>query len=329
MSFHDLSLARLRDLSELTAAVAAAYQVGVFRELAREPGDADALARRLELRERGLKILLPVLEELELVESAGETYALTPRGRRTLGDPDAEEFVGGGLPHWLENLRAFTRLPEVLSGGGPVDTDDPDEEEEREHLARFMAAMAAAPEERVERIVRMCLERRPGADTVLDLGGGPGHMARAFVREGCRVTLFDRPGTVELVAEEYGLREVPRLTLLGGDFMDDPLPEGPFDVVLMSNVVHIYSPEENRRLLARVAEVVSPGGCVAVGDFLRGRSPRAERFALVMLLRTEGGNTYREEELVEWLDEAGFERPVTAEVDDDRQLLTAIRRASG
>lgn len=322
--FDDLSLGRLRDLADLTATVAGAYEAGIFGALHGEAMTPRALAEKLDLRERGVAIVLPILEEVGLVEYGDEAYRLTARGRRTLGDPDSDAFVGGGLPHWLSKLRAFTRLPEVLAEGGPVEEDRPSEEEERDRVARFMAAMAAAPRERVERIARICMERNPEAATVLDLGGGPGHMARAFVRQGCRVTLFDRPETVEFVAEEYELDGVPDLRLVGGDFMEDPLPEGPFDIVLLSNIIHIYSPRENRGLLEKVAGVTARGGCVAVADFLRGRSPRAARFALTMLVKTEAGNTYSEEELAGWLTEAGFTDPVTADVDEDRQIMTAV-----
>lgn len=327
MEFQDLSLSRLRDLSELTATVAAAYQVGVFAALAEGPATAESLARELGLRERGLRILLPVLEELELLRSSDGRYQLTPETLAQLGDPDSEAFMGGGLPHWLGILRGFARLPEVLVEGGPVEeAEEQDEtpEEERAHLARFMAAMAAAPAERIERIVDVCLDRAPDADTVLDLGGGPGHMARAFARRGCRVTLFDQPRTVEFVAEEYDLEGVEGLRLAGGDFLTDPLPHGPFDIVLMSNILHIYSPTENRRVLEKVAGVTAPGGVTAVADFFRGRSSRAARFALIMLLKTEGGNTYSEEEIAGWLQQAGFVDAVTADLDEERQLMTAV-----
>lgn len=335
---HELS--ELRDLSETTATVAVACEAGVFTALADGPATARELAARAGLDERAVGILLPVLAEagaLERATAAGEAsgsdrarFALTGEARRHLADPASPDFEGGGLPLWLDGLRAFTRLPEVLRSGEPVERPEPEDEAERaeaerEGLEKFMAGMAAAPDARVRRIVDACLERSSGARRALDLGGGPGHMARAFVDRGLRVTLFDRPETVDFVAGAYGLSDVDGLELSGGDFVEDPLPEGPFDVVLMSNILHIYSVATNRALLEKVAEVTAPGGVVAIADFFRGRSDRAVRFAMVMLLKTEGGDTYTEGEIATWLEGAGFRKPETVGVDEDRHLITAVR----
>lgn len=333
MRVEDHELSELRDLAETTATVAAACDAGVFRALAEGAATAEEVAGRAGLDTRAVTILLPVLAEIGLIEREGDRFSLLEPTRRSLADPDADEFEGGGLPLWLHTLRGFTRLPEPLASGEPLERPDEDEDEARESLARFMAGMAASPRARVERIVDACLARLPSERrapdgrprTVLDLGGGPGHMTHAFVERGLRGTLYDRPETIEYVGDAYGLTDVDGLELAGGDFMEDPLPEGPFDVVLISNVVHMYSPEQNRELLGKVAGVTAPGGVVGIADFFRGRSRRAVRFALVMLLRTEGGNTYSEDEVGTWLAAAGFEAPETVQVDDDRHLITALR----
>ncbi len=335
-------LTELRDLAETTATVAAACEVGVFEALRDGPATPAELAPRIGLDERAARILLPVLAEADALKrvgggdevsgTGGSRFALTDESRRYLADPDSPDFEGGGLPLWLDGLRAFTRLPEVLRSGEPVERSEPEddgerEEAEREDLKKFMAGMAASPAARVRRIVEACLERAPDARRVLDLGGGPGHMARVFAERGLRVTLFDRPETIEFVADAYGLSEVEGLELVGGDFIEDPLPDGPFDVVLMSNIVHIYSPGKNLALLEKAAGVTIPEGVVGIADFFRGRSSRAVRFAMVMLLRTDGGNTYSEDEIGNWLESAGFRGPETVQVDEDRHLITALRRS--
>jgi SAM-dependent methyltransferase len=320
MTFHDLSLNEVRDLSESAAAVGAAAEVGILQRLRRGPVSLEELARDLDLDRRAVEILVPVLEELEFVEVRKGELAEGPRARRELWD-EAGGYLGRGLPLWLSNLRALTFLPRVLRTGRPIEDDS--RGDDPEGLARFMAGMAATPAQRVSRVVDACLERVPDAGSVLDLGGGPGHMARAFVDRGLRATLLDRSEVLEFVSDEYGLREVEGLTLVGADFTRDPLPPGPFDLVLVSNVLHMYPPKTNRELLGRIRSLTTPGGGVGVAEFLRGRSGRAPWMGLVMLLRTEGGNVYTEEEYGQWLREAGFHEPVTHQVDTDRHLITA------
>ncbi len=325
MSFSEHTLAELRDLAEMTATAAAAVQVGLFSELARGGRTPKDLAAKLNLNPRAVRIVLPVLVELGLAtEEPDGRFGLTDRGMRELGDPESPDYQGRGLPLWLENLRGWTRIPEALESGEPV-LGDGKQEIGRDGLARYMAGMAATPRERALRVVDACLERAEGAMTALDIGGGPGVYARAFLERGMKVTLLDRPETIAFVSEEYGLGGVDGLTLIGGDFTQDSLPAGPYDMVLLSNVVHIYSPEENRRILERVSRVTKPGSVLGVADFIRGESTRAARFALVMLLRTTGGNTYGRDEVEEWMKGAGFRDPELHQVDEDRHMITARR----
>src|SRR5262249_60491172 len=86
---------------------------------------------------------------------------------------------------------------------------------------------------------------------------------------------------------------------------------GTFDVVWYSNVLHIYSPEENQGLFNRVRAALSPGGRLIIQDaFLHDREglfpEEASLFAVSMLLFTETGNTYTVAETSNWLKQAGF-----------------------
>ena len=330
MRFQDLSLTDLRDLSESMATVAAATTAGIFTALDEEKATPEKLARRLELDPRAVGILLPLLEELGLVEGREGGYRPTPRAQRELIDSGAPEYAAGGLPLWLSNLEAWTRLPEALKTGEPIgdqETED-DSRTQRERISRFMAGMAAAPEERIRKLVGGVLARRPEARTLLDLGGGPGHISRAFVEQGLKATLVDRPEVVEFVREEYGLDAITGLRTVGADFLEDPLPTGPFDILLLSNILHMLPPEGARVLLEKAGEVAAPGAVVAVADFVRGLSPRATRFAMTMLLRTEGGNTYTLEDHRAWFRDAGFLDLQVEHLDPERQLLTAVARTA-
>lgn len=319
----DRPLAELRDEAEVILTVAAAHEVGLFRAVAEEPAGADALARRMSLDARATRIVCHALVELGLFEEDAGTYRPTVRCRAELCDPGAEAYVAGGLSHWLSSMRSWTRLDEALLRGGPLEKR-PDQRDAA-RVGRFMSAMAAAPAERVRRIVDLCLARRPDARNALDVGGGPGHMSRAFVERGLAATLLDTTDVIEHVVRHYGLGDVEGLQAVEGDFNEDPLPRGPYDLVLLSNVLHIYGAGRNRALVRKVAEVTNPGGVVAVAEFLRGRSGRAGLFGIRMLLHTDEGDAYSAEEIVGWLEEAGFEDPRVEDVDEDRQLLTAVR----
>jgi len=119
---------------------------------------------------------------------------------------------------------------------------------------------------------------------------------------------------------------VTGLNVVAADFNKDPLPKGPFDIVLLSNVLHIYGPDTVRALLRAVSDVLSPHGLVAIQEFLLGRSPHAGRLGLRMLLKSEDGEAYSSEQLGGWLSEAGIHDLRIDELDPERQLMTGIRR---
>jgi SAM-dependent methyltransferase len=112
--------------------------------------------------------------------------------------------------------------------------------------------------------------------------------AEAFAEDGARVTVFDLPEVIELMKEHL---DAAGISAVGGDF-NEGLPEGPFDAAYLGNVSHIYGPEENLALMKRVAGSLSPGGLIAIRDFVRGLSKGATLFAVNMLVNTESGDTY-------------------------------------
>jgi SAM-dependent methyltransferase len=323
MSIDDLSLGRLRDLADAAVLVAASSEAGIFPALRDAPATPAELADTLGYDERATRIVLQGLEEIGFLDRNADRFALTERCARVLGDPASPEFAGRGMPHWLRSVRAATHLAEVLRRGGPL--DERPQRRSPDHVARFTAAMSAAPPERIERIVDLCLERRPGAGSVLDLGGGPGHIARAFAARGVQVTLVDTPDVVSHVVGAYGLDEVDGLVAVAADFNRDPLPPGPYDLVLLSNVIHIYAEPSVRTLFAKTTQVLAASGVLAVAEFLRGRSSRAAQLGLRMLLKSGAGDTYSEAQIRSWMEDVGLTDLRVESIDGDRDLVTGLR----
>lgn len=342
-------LAAYRRHAEWAVVAATALELGVYDALARGPASPGTLAERLGLDPRGLRILLGSLEALGLVAAEDGLYRLTGAARARLLDRDTPDYERDVLEFWLRNIRLWTRrLPEAVRSGRPVEEEGDGAEEaagegaargegdradgrggdaDEEHLARFMAAMAGKNPDLVEALVGECLRRRPEAGTMLDLGGGPGTFARAFADRGLRATLFDRPKVIDHVAERYGLAKRPDITLRAGDFLEDP-PAGAFDIVLLANITHIYDGPTNARLLEEVGAAVAPGGLLAILDFVRGRGAFASLFAVTMLVNTERGDTHGLPEYRSWLEGAGLRDVRCRDLPEERQLVTATRRAT-
>jgi SAM-dependent methyltransferase len=58
-----------------------------------------------------------------------------------------------------------------------------------------------------------------------------------------------------------------------GNALSDDLGNGAWDVVLLSQLVHHFTDEQNRGLLRRIAAALKPGGVCVLLDVLRPSSP--------------------------------------------------------
>jgi len=260
-------------------------KTGLFSSLT-EKKDIPSLTRELGADERALYIVLEALCAMGYVEKEDDSYIIADRARPIFIE-GGKDYVGGYLPHTLNKLNAWLELPQIIKGE-KTGRRKPD------NVSTFMNAMASTPEEDVKEIVSHCLYKKKDAKTVLDLGGGPGKYSKVFVNRGLKAVLLDTPETIDYVSSEFGLADIRNLTLKKGDFTQDLFVnefEELFDFVFMGNITHIYSQDVNRSLLMKVSRLLNKGGMVAIEDFVRGRSPYAEMFAVNMLANTEGGGT--------------------------------------
>src|SRR5215469_3221700 len=106
------------------------------------------------------------------------------------------------------------------------------------------------------------------ASRVLEIGSGIGGPARYLAHTvGCHVTALELQPQVHAIAADLTRRCKldGRVTHLCGDALSYPIPDASFDaVVSWLAVLHI---PDRRRLLARLAKALRPGGGCAIEDF--------------------------------------------------------------
>ncbi len=265
------------------------------------------LAKELRVSERGLSILCRNLAAVGILQKKGASYKNSRLGATAL-NADHRAYRGGYLnlikSHWAD----WIRLLESMRSGLPIDHDTPDSPDYRR---QFTWAMHHRTLEIAPAIAAQI--SFAGSKTLLDLGGGPGTYAMAFLAKHptLRATVCDREAALEVAKEIACTHKVRRrLSYLPLDFSGEPIP-GTYDVIWYSNVLHIYSPEENQAIFRRAWAALRPGGRFIIQDaFLHDRKGlypvEASLFAVSMLLFTRGGNTYSASETTRWLKEAGF-----------------------
>lgn len=264
----------------------------------------------------------------------GATYTNSRLGATALNANHAA-YRGGYLDLIKSHWGDWCRLQESIRTGLPIDHDVPDSPEWRR---RFTWAMHHRTLEIAPAITAQVKLGR--ADTLLDLGGGPGTYALAFLAHNphLRATVCDRAAALDVAREVAATHKSGRrVSFLPLDFTKEPIP-GSYDVIWYSNVLHIYSPEDNQAIFRRAVAALAPGGRMIIQDaFLHDREglfpADASLFALSMLLFTKGGDTYSALEVKRWLREAGFSQvkslPIKKSTEDwEDGILVASAPAS-
>jgi SAM-dependent methyltransferase len=305
-------------LYQYSRVILTALQLDLFTAAGSRSWTMKALAGRLRVNPRGLEILCRNLAALGLLLKNGRTYRNAPLSTTEL-NRKSPTYRAEYLDLIQSQWDGYAQLTASVRSGKPIEDDEPDSPKWRR---RFTWAMHHRSREQAQQVAR-ALDLKE-ARRLLDLGGGPGTYAMAFLSKNpsLRATIADRPAALRVAREIASTHPAKaRLSYVPLDFMKDALP-GSYDIVWLSNVIHIYCAEENIALFRKIATILRPGGLIIIQDSVltgpQGLYPiDTTAFALVMLLYTATGNTYPAREIIQWLKHAGY---------SDVKILAGLRR---
>jgi ubiquinone/menaquinone biosynthesis C-methylase UbiE len=284
-----------------------ALELDLFNKMETREWTLPPLAKRLGVSQRGLAILCRNLTSVGVLVQSRSGYRISAFAKQFL-QQTSPDFRGEYLALMQRQWREWSHLTEVIRAGRPMDSQEPETPEYRRSFTWAMHHRSMEPAKEVAQQVVL-----KGASSLLDLGGGPGTYALAFLKRhpALHATVMDRPVALE-VARTLAQQSSSgaRLTFQSGDFLQEPI-SGTYDVVWYSNVLHIYSPAENLKIFKKIKKILKPGGRLLIQDtFLRDpqglRPLETNLFAVSMLLYTERGNTYSLQEVRAWLQRAGL-----------------------
>lgn len=293
-----------------TACFYAAIDLDIFTHVSQGAGSIDAVASAAGVSALNAERLVVVLLALGLLEKQADGTIINA--------PDCEKFMVSTSERFAGPWMTFTRheAPQWFDLTAKLSDLEPPSElglydgmtvehARRYHAATYSIGMGAG--RRFCRHVDLAGRRR-----LLDLGGGSGAYSINAVKtfDGLEAIVFDLP-PVAVVTQEYIDRNevADRVTAHGGDFINDPLPEG-CDVAVMASNLPIYDAANIQRVVQKTFDVLEPGGEMhLVGETLNadGVGPLdASMWGMAEVLYGSGGRSHSTTECVGYFEQAGF-----------------------
>lgn len=291
----------------VSATLHAGVKHDVFTPLAEESLTTTQLAERTGCSARGLGMLLDALTALGLLDKEAVGYRAGSFARTHLvqGQPG---YLGDIVLHHHHLMESWAHLDRSVASGAAH--QQPSLHKDEEWLTAFLNGMFNLASMRAPQVAQQL--DFSAHQRLLDLGGGPGTYAIQF----CRVnpdltaTIFDRPVSRPIATATVARFDMQQqIDFHPGDFNSDPLPTG-YDLFWMSHILHSNGPEACRALVQRAVDALEPGGLLLIQEFILnndGCSPVFPTlFALNMLVQTDEGQAYREDELIGMMTAAGL-----------------------
>lgn len=138
---------------------------------------------------------------------------------------------------------------------------------------------------------------------ILELGTGTGETARRVLRSYPTARLTGIDESEEMLAaarRSLAPEQVDELTVRG---IQDPLPEGPFDLVISALTIHHLDAQGKADLFHRLARTLRPGGRFVMADVVVPADPADA----VTPLSPDYDKPSPLDDLLRWLREAGFD----------------------
>jgi SAM-dependent methyltransferase len=289
----------------------ALLRLKVFECIDKWSKDLDEIAATVGVQSATLARLLNAGVVIKLLESDdGFHYRLSAASRSVLLPSAGENYLG----NWIKNLEFFhlglSKLDEAVRKSGPVVDPLIELGSDADTTREFVLAMHNYATLMGKELARFLNTSK--CKTLLDLCCGPGTYSFYLGMNNANLELFlaDLPGVLKVTSEvrrKYPLQN--QVHYLPLDVLNDDIP-GTYDLILISNVLHMLGESASRKLLKRLYGSVNPGGSVVVQARYMQDNRLGPRWAVMLdlnqLCTTVEGKNHTLRETRGWLIEAGF-----------------------
>lgn len=292
--------------------VLAAIRLNLFEALKSQQLTATELSQQIQTDLRATQILLDALVSLKYLKQKNGRYGLSAMTRKWLTDDGAINF-SAYFQFWGAMMEQFMpRLEESLRGGQPP-VNLYEWLEDQPQVSRYFQEGLIALTRYVKDDVIKQLSIPANARRLLDIGGGHALYSIALCQKYPRLSavVVDRAQSLIVGRESIAAAGMAgRITTQAGNFVTDDLGAG-YDVALLFNIVHGFTPEGNLELFRKIKATLNPGGQLVILEQLAGTVPLPLMNTVVQILSVSffhalGGQVYTYQNISGWLRQTGF-----------------------
>ena len=283
------------------------FELDIFTNVDESGTTSNQIASNLHLDEHACERLLNALVSLGFLTKQNQLFYNTPDSFTFLSKKSSDYL--GGLMHSNHLWNTWSNLTQVVKTGNSAHSTEINERGE-DWLSPFINAMHdRAKKQAPQQLANIDLS---GIKSILDIGGGSGAYSMEFISKKPEIeaTVFDLPNVIPITQkfiDKDGFSD--KIKTHKGDYTTDDLPKG-FDLVFLSAIIHSNSLEINQNLIKKCFNSLNINGKIIIQDWImnndRTQPSSGAIFAINMLVGTESGDCFTEQEVTEMLDFAGF-----------------------
>jgi ubiquinone/menaquinone biosynthesis C-methylase UbiE len=287
----------------------AAISLGIFTQLDKGPQDSGGLARKLKVDETVFKRFVGVLIDLQLLEEKNSLVYNTSISSQHL--VRGKHGYLGNMIHHSANLWEFWQdLDKQICNGIPNPPGVEYLNDFSHRLDDYLSAMNDTAQLKAAAIAEAIAIQ--DFRKMLDIGCGPACYAIVFgqLNPNLHATLIDLEPNIEYARKRIIHANLQnRIKAVTCQILDEDIPGSNYDLIFISNLIHIYDRDEVESILTKAWNMLSSPGCMVIHDYIiDGRATHplfTSLFDLTMFLGTPRGKCYSRTDLAKILNFLG------------------------
>jgi 2-polyprenyl-3-methyl-5-hydroxy-6-metoxy-1,4-benzoquinol methylase len=293
----------------------AAADIGIFEAIGKNSKSNQQIAAECKTDPTATKHLLDCLVGIGYLKWDNDQYSLKSKYYKWLLKEYPSNLLGK-LRFQFSEWNWMTKLEDYVRTGKPMELHSVLNTDEWASYQEGMRDLSINTAKELAKKINL-----PGTPSVmLDIGGSHGLYSIELCKKypSLSSTILELPGAIERaskIAAEHGLTD--RIRYKAGNALTDDLGELQYDLIMINNVVHHFTAEQNIGLAKKISFALKPGGIYGIGEFIRQNKPGeggavAATSGLYFALISSSG-TWSKEEMTSWQEQAGLkpQKPIS------------------